>query len=160
MRKYFLTTAVALLATSTANAEALNSTVQVNAKVEYVTDMTCTPLNFGTIYLKSGNSKSTLDLEFMGTTGNIVEVTGASVGKCNFNPVYDDDGVYVNPNYIISGLMEELDRLSLYDNGEDIVAYVDNIRVHGDGNIYAQLTIEGDVPAQSYSGSFSITVLQ
>ncbi|MBE6450504.1 MAG: hypothetical protein E7016_00895 [Alphaproteobacteria bacterium] len=159
MRKYFLLSVVTLLSATNVMAEALNSSVQVNAKVEYVTDMTCTPLNFGTIYLKSGNSESTLDLYGMTTTGNIVEVDGASIGQCNFNPVYDEDGEPDTPNYMLSGVDSDMGSVILHSGAEDTI-YIDNIRVHGDGKIYAKLTIEGDVPAQSYSGSFSITVLQ
>ncbi|MBQ8870269.1 MAG: hypothetical protein IJ019_02705 [Alphaproteobacteria bacterium] len=159
MRKYFLLSAVAFLSASNVMADNLSSTVEVSAKIEYVTDMTCTPLNFGTIYLKSGNNVSTVDLNSFDTTGNIVNVSGASIGKCNFNPVYDDEGDVGVPNYTLPGYDEYDHNVILYSGAEEML-YVNNIRVLGDGSIYATLNIQGDVPANTYTGSFSIMVVQ
>jgi len=60
MRKYFLLSAVALLATSTANATTDYAEVTAKATIEVATEFTCDEINWGTIVVKANNPDFTL----------------------------------------------------------------------------------------------------
>ena len=60
MRKYFLLSAVALLATSTANATTDYAEVTARATIEVAGTFDCPEIDFGTIVVKQNNSEITI----------------------------------------------------------------------------------------------------
>ena len=93
MRKYFLLSAVALLAATSANATTDYAEITAKATIEVANKYTCSELNFGTIVLKQDNQDSILTLDtdsLLGvastTTGDILSVSGdLSLPECDGN---------------------------------------------------------------------------
>ncbi|MBQ2811252.1 MAG: DUF4402 domain-containing protein [Alphaproteobacteria bacterium] len=92
MRKYFLLSAVALLATTTANAGTDYAEVTAKATIEVAAQGSCSNLNFGTIVVKANNAESTVkitqlhadDTATVTTTGDILSVSDAVASICDF----------------------------------------------------------------------------
>ncbi|MBE6451244.1 MAG: hypothetical protein E7016_04700 [Alphaproteobacteria bacterium] len=153
MRKYFLLSAVALLATSTANATTEYAVIEASANIEYVTEITCTDMDFGTIYLKSRDKEiilvgdgSFLREENEGT--NVVNVTGYSPAHCQIgDSSFDDESDGYSVNVLSSHL----------DNDDDSDAHLSfGIRnVFGD-SIIPHLTIPANAPSGHYSGAMYV----
>ncbi|MBE6450390.1 MAG: hypothetical protein E7016_00305 [Alphaproteobacteria bacterium] len=68
MRKYFLLSAVALLATTTANATTDYAEVTARAEIQVANESACDDIDFGTIVVKDGNEAFTIG--FSGITGD------------------------------------------------------------------------------------------
>ena len=76
MRKYFLLSAVALLATSTANATTDYAEVTAKATIEVAGQLDCTnSIDFGTIVVKANNAESTVNFDLGSFTGDILSVS-------------------------------------------------------------------------------------
>ncbi|MBQ2810675.1 MAG: hypothetical protein IJF12_00730 [Alphaproteobacteria bacterium] len=86
MRKYFLTCAVALLATTNVNA-ASYAEIQMLAKVTEANSVECTPLNFGHIVLDGNNDsesyvKILMDNVEISDTDRVISVTDYTSSYC------------------------------------------------------------------------------
>ena len=88
MRKYFLTSAVALMVATNVNASAVNGTFTANVKLEKSTTITCNQnLSFGTVVFSDGGT-GTVHLEPTGEiskTGDVVSISGATNAVCQTN---------------------------------------------------------------------------
>ncbi|MBE6451503.1 MAG: hypothetical protein E7016_06035 [Alphaproteobacteria bacterium] len=73
MRKYFLLSAVALMAASTANATEGASNLTASATIITPTDVMCTPIDFGTLYFKTTNSVGSRSEFEINSTGLITQ---------------------------------------------------------------------------------------
>ena len=104
MRKYFLLSAIALLAASNTNAATDYANIELTAKVEHANTLTCTPLNFGTIVLSSneaGEVQFNTYTESAGPSGSVLSVTGKSGGTCKSNIELESAGwSYEIENYL------------------------------------------------------------
>ncbi|MBE6451427.1 MAG: hypothetical protein E7016_05635 [Alphaproteobacteria bacterium] len=162
MRKYFLLSAVALMAATNVMAENYGGTVEVNAKIEKVTKMDCTPLNFGTIYLTNNNAESRVYLDSEnGTTfdGDVVRVVDATHATCTnlTNYVYDEEGdTDVNVTTLILPDRIYLTGAISEDVGDP--AYVTDINT-GFNDVYGTLVIPALMNAGTLTGSFTITAI-
>ncbi|MBE6450728.1 MAG: hypothetical protein E7016_02055 [Alphaproteobacteria bacterium] len=91
MRKYFLLSAVALLAATSANATTDYAEVTARATIEVAGKISCTDMNFGTIVVKKDNAESVVDMNYIfndesywdvSTQGDIISITGYDLTKC------------------------------------------------------------------------------
>ncbi|MBE6450687.1 MAG: hypothetical protein E7016_01840 [Alphaproteobacteria bacterium] len=157
MRKYFLLSAVALMISGTANADNASLTAEVYAKIEHVNQITCSPLDFGTIYLKKNNAESVLSASDFTPSGDIISVFGGSAGYCS--GISSEDGV----NIVGWGRTEGMDDQSgkfyfLTGNSDEEYAYIDNISINSDGYIWADLHIPANFPTATLDTTISLTV--
>jgi len=152
MRKYFLFTAVALLAATNVNADKFG-TVNVNATVEQVTRITCSALELGTIYIDSSKGSSgsyTINLgNAENIEGAIVRVDDTSQPRCTFGGAIDISKVEIPSTLQI----------------EDVPAgNVMNITLlpkdyeasNGILDIEAEIEIDADFDAGDYTTSFNV----
>ncbi|MBQ2810926.1 MAG: hypothetical protein IJF12_02020 [Alphaproteobacteria bacterium] len=157
MRKYFLLSAVAMLVATNVNAATnVNGNVEIQAKIEHVNQITCSPLNFGTIYIKSNNALSTISLDGSNytTTGDVVTVQNAIGGYCTDI----DKGGTTTFNLIDI----ETEGGSVYLTGArsseetgDQEAWVSDIVITDTGDVNGKLWIPENFPAATLEGSFT-----
>jgi len=87
MRKYFLLSAVVMLATTSANAGQYTQ-LNVSADVEVMTEISCSPLSFSTIkvsdWFEGGYFSISADGDELSTTNDsgVIEFSGATRGAC------------------------------------------------------------------------------
>ena len=152
MRKYFLTTAVALLATSTANATTDYAEVTAKATIEVAGTFSCDDFDFGTIVVKQNNEAFTMS-EGEGDSPDLLSSEGSWVFMC-----YGED---LSASKL--GGYNLVHRITLKnDNGDTLSAsaYVEDCDDLGDGYgcyYLPQLNIPAHVKAGEYTGSFTIT---
>ena len=153
MRKYFLLSAVALMAATTANATTDYAEVTAKATIEVAGQLDCSnSIDFGTIVVKQNNAESTVVLdenyEILGEiqyTGDIISVTNASsFPRCGL-PDISITNASIPENIVIKSGTESLPLKLTSSIGSDGV------------NIYATLTIPAKVKAGDYTGSFTVT---
>jgi len=158
MRKYFLLSAVALMAATSANATTDYAEVTAKATIEVANTVSCTDLDFGTIVVKSGNKDSSViadgylygndSLRF---TGDILSVSGKGYSECNFIEgsayVMVSDSVTVQQSTILNDGKGNSMSLTLGDDGSG--------RVYG-----TLLTVPAEVVAGEYTGTFSVTAIK
>ena len=84
MRKYFLLSAVALMAATSANATTDYAEVTAKATIEVANELNCWDLNWGTIVVKQNNQAFTLD-----SASSTSEEVMAQVIR------YDEDGYFI-----------------------------------------------------------------
>ena len=143
MRKYFLTSAVALLSISTANATTDYAEVTARATIEVANTMDCTDLDFGTIVVKKDNGISTVNTQLYGapegwTSGDIISATNLSSSVCVFDV---DVGIQ-------------------YPSSINLVGPSENVTAELSGSIdtiFGVLTIPAKVTAGEYEGHFTVT---
>ena len=130
MRKYFLISDVALITETNVNAsEPITGSMKVNVDIKNVTQLSCSDLNFGTVYLKANNQASTVKTD--GTvTGDVIQTVGAESAEC--------EG--------IQGLYYNLADLEILDEASGFGTTV------GEGEYAEQLqfSIEGYIPEESH----------
>jgi len=143
MRKYFLLSAVALLATTTANATTDYAEVTAKATIEVVREVTCGDLNFGTIVVKQNNEASTITL---GVNSPTINGNGIISSTTQYAP-FCDLNLAMNANMPDSVTLTN-------ENGETMT--VNNIGVTNDEQIAATLNIPSNVSAGTYTGSFTL----
>ncbi|MBQ2810689.1 MAG: DUF4402 domain-containing protein [Alphaproteobacteria bacterium] len=165
MRKYFLLSAVALMSASNVMAASESGTFQAKAQVNIVNHVTCSDMDFGTIYLKAGNARSTIYMdaaENIEITGDITSYTGQKPAKCTLTGTFDfEDMAY---NLIID------DKLELtggtgddYDGMDGYPAWIDSVSTDVEGN---EITIGGtlNIPAKftggTLTGTFTFTIVE
>ena len=150
MRKYFLLSAVALLATSTANATTDYAEVTAKATIEVAGTFTCDDIDFGTIVVKQGNEAIILDtsgpqFEPYGDLLSINSFSSPSCYKANGEPVTEDP------------LFFDMDTIYLKNINGDGMALQPT---YSDGILNAILTIPANVKPGEYTGSFTLTITQ
>ncbi|MBE6451504.1 MAG: hypothetical protein E7016_06040 [Alphaproteobacteria bacterium] len=138
MKKYFILSCVALLATNTVTAATLTTT-EISAKGRFVvpTSISCTELKFGALYVKKSdtqnsgtmtatmNSNGTVTMETAGAYELMHTGTSATPSTCSDIP----EGATFNADGVV--------KLS----GDSI--YVDNIK-YADGKLTGSLNITSD----------------
>ena len=156
MRKYFLLSAIALLATSTANADNY-AEIEMTAKITEANSITCSPLNFGHIVLDNKNVSNDGSIKILfdgfeitdhGSGKRIVAVNDSSAAICDISNgstiTFPDNAKITGPNVdLLVG---------------DFQAYYDSEM----GDVYrigATLYIPGEMESLSgnYTGSFTVT---
>ncbi|MBE6450643.1 MAG: DUF4402 domain-containing protein [Alphaproteobacteria bacterium] len=145
MRKYFLLSAVALLATSTANAATRYA--EVTAKAELVTANTFekySDLDFGVIAIKSNNKDSTVTISknsVVSHTGDVLSVDNATLAT------FDDLNSMHFPETVT------------IKNGENTLSISLSDESTGGFAIGGTLNIPANVPVGVYTGSFTVIEL-
>ena len=152
MRKYFLLSAVALLAASTANAETEYAEVTVKATLVDANQFSCSDMDFGIIVLKSGAMiASTVTLQNTGepiTTGKILSVSGTNTPLCEHAR-----GEQVEVNF-----PESLTLTSIHTGEEMTVTNFEKVNDNGyEFNIIATLNIPETYADDEYIGTFTLT---
>ena len=145
MRKYFLLSAVALLATSTANATTDYAEVTAKATIEVAGTFTCDPIDYGTIVVKQGNEEFTIYQSGESSSNDLISISGVSGGYCELST----DGVFMED--------KELDDVVLKNENGDTITLIDLWMEGGSNSILHTLEIPADVKPGDYTGSFTIT---
>ena len=144
MRKYFLLSAVALLATSTAFATTDYAEVTAKATIEVATKLDCGSINFGTIVVKQDNEPSTVtvgmyDDDSYTTTGDVLSVSGQNGGTNCWTTA---------GNFPTS--------VTISDENSNTMQI--DIKMNSSYNtLGGTLHIPGNVNAGTYEGSFTVT---
>ena len=160
MRKYFLLSIVALLATSNVNAttDYFSGTVTASATVTRTTEISCTPLNFGTVYIQSGEYGwvKLNKMDYTETSESVTKVIGEShSAKCTVGE-YKDDAMISNVDFGTT-YGEIMLTTSNGDTGVSVMSleYIDS------GNelyIYGTLDISQDAVGGTYEGSMTVLI--
>ena len=140
MRKYFLTCAVALLATSTANATTDYAEVTAKATIEVANELSCTEMNWGTIIVKQNNEEFSVIFDGGSDSHDLISVSGNGEVTCSqsIGEVALDDEEFTLKN-------ANADTISLIHVAQE------NYRITGD------LLIPANVKPGVYTGSFTVT---
>ncbi|MBQ8870779.1 MAG: DUF4402 domain-containing protein [Alphaproteobacteria bacterium] len=161
MRKYFLLSAVVMLVATNANATSESATFQAKAQVNMVNYVTCSDLDFGTIYLKTDNEPSTLTIPAMGSgliekTGDITTYTGGEAAECTFSSTFntiDENWSIITDDYL------QLDG----GEGDDMHATITDMTVYFDTNQKARIGGTLNIPrgfsGGTLTGTYTFTVL-
>jgi len=164
MRKYFLTCAVAMLAATNANALSESGTFQAKAQVNVVNHVTCSDMDFGTIYLKAGNARSTIYMdaaENIEITGDITSYTGQKPAKCTLTGTFDfEDMAY---NLIIDDKLELTGGTGSEEDFFDMPAWIDSLSTDVEGNeiaIGGVLNIPANFTGGTLTGTFTFTIVE
>ena len=152
MRKYFLISAVALLTATNVNAATESADVTVTGEVILTTKVSCTDLNFGTIYFDNTSEgyvtvgSSEYDIT---TSGGAVKVVGAEPAMCSGSIYMTEDYEVILPDKI------------WLDFGNDATnAFISEFYNHS-GWIGAKLTIPSDLETGAqFTTSFPILMIQ
>ncbi|MBE6451778.1 MAG: hypothetical protein E7016_07465 [Alphaproteobacteria bacterium] len=151
MRKYFLLSAVALLATSTANATTDYAEVTAKATIEVAGTFSCSPINYGTIVVKQGNEAFVIDEYGTSTSDDLISAGNSSVhSMCSSDSEPED--YYLAEN-------QTFDDVVLTNKNGDIITLI-NVHAGAESSassIYVSLKIPADVKAGDYTGSFTVT---
>ena len=150
MRKYFLISAVALLAATSANATTDYAEVTARATIEVATTMDCTDVDFGTIVVKQNNAASTVTMDAdMGKVygdGDILSIdSDETFFSCNNGDGMPITGIDLSfPSSIV---------LSNGNGGEMTVDF----SINGAESIDAVLHIPAKVQSGDYTETFTVT---
>ncbi|MBQ8869822.1 MAG: DUF4402 domain-containing protein [Alphaproteobacteria bacterium] len=161
MRKYFLLSAIALLATSTANADNY-AEIEMTAKITEADSITCSPLNFGHIVLDNKNDGNEGNIKILfddfeitdnGGGKRIVAVNGSSAAICDISNsstiTFPNDAKITGPN----GDLTVGDFQAYYDE------YTGDVyRIGATLYIPGSADTEMESLAGEYTGSFTLTV--
>ncbi|MBE6450692.1 MAG: hypothetical protein E7016_01865 [Alphaproteobacteria bacterium] len=147
MKKYFILSCVALLATNTANA-ATKAAAEFSAKGRFIlpTEVSCTSLVFGKLYVKKTentgtmtatmNSNGTVTMDTAGAYELVFDGTTATPSTCSDIP----EGTTFNADSVIK-----------LGGGDSV--YVDNIK-YADGKLTGSLNITPDAVISSGSALY------
>ncbi|MBE6451063.1 MAG: DUF4402 domain-containing protein [Alphaproteobacteria bacterium] len=159
MRKYFLTTAVALLCATTANATTDYAEVTAKATIEVAGTFECSDLDFGTIVVKSGRTENTIV--------SISDYNGEVFDKEHVLSISDwKSAICTGINNGTAGNASVPPSVELTGSNGTLYAslhYAHNSDSNYDdtGGFYyeidASLTIPKDVKSGEYTGTFTIT---
>ncbi|MBQ8870397.1 MAG: DUF4402 domain-containing protein [Alphaproteobacteria bacterium] len=148
MRKYFLLSAVALIAATTANATTDYAEVTAKATIEVANKYDCGEVNWGTIVVKQNNSDILLQMDsdtgkVTSGSDDVISVTGASRAQC------DNSETELYPEGM------NIPSITLRADGKtQTLTYAPD--GYGDF-IGGSLTIPAKIEAGTYTGSFTIT---
>jgi len=150
MRKYFLLSAVALMAATTANATTDYAEVTAKATIEVAGTFSCSDMNFGTIVVKQQNAETTISYgEGLENTRydktSILSVTNVSNSLCS-TLTTEDTGVSFPES------------IELTANGKSTkLIYYPEMDIEYAPSFYGILKIPAQVQAGEYTGSFTVT---
>ncbi|MBE6451270.1 MAG: DUF4402 domain-containing protein [Alphaproteobacteria bacterium] len=149
MRKYFLLSAVALLAATNVNAtyQAQDELV-VNAEVAYAVDLNCSALDFGKIIMKVNPTQDSTVTIFDGVdgfTGDILDVQGGNQATCDSDKMNSTIGTAEDTSVVLSH-ESTADKLSA------------TITQTYDNWFGGTLTIPAGSPSGKYTGTTTVTV--
>ena len=150
MRKYFLLSAVALMAATSANATTDYAEVTAKATIEVAGTFTCDNINWGTIVVKQNNKETYVDLNIE---------TGADVGPDVLS--YDsgnnsEGGSWCDLSSDTHHEYDENIRLTS-DEGNTMTAMIYDAEVGSQRVLSGKLNIPANVKAGTYTGSFIVT---
>ena len=144
MRKYFLTTAVALLTATNANAAStdnVSANVDVSAKIEVLSNFTCEDIDFGTIQIFENNEALTIYRD--GTSDSEYFVSASGNGNYNCSATGE-----------VFGRGEEVELYGQTDSNNVIIAVVP-------GDVAGvSLKIPANVVADTYKGTITVISFQ
>ena len=175
MRKYFLLSVVGLLATTSANADTTVGTVPVNAVIKNSTQVSCSEMNFGEIYIPVNNAQGSVilppDTNMMSAffdsrtyEGGVHAVGGTPrSARCDvYSALTFDDGSSTPNNVALpttAVLSNSAGTNSLLLGNFTIDMYNDyDTGVDDELSIGGTLMIPEKTPAGEYTGSFSVMV--
>ncbi|MBE6451469.1 MAG: hypothetical protein E7016_05855 [Alphaproteobacteria bacterium] len=146
MRKYFLLSAVALLATSTANATTDYAEVTAKATIQVAGTLECNggEVDYGTIVVKQDNEEFVIDYYGESTSEDFISMSGeGNISSC----APGGSGEYLN-NFTAS-----TELTSAEGNKLSLNAYINK----DSEELLTELTIPANVKAGEYTGSFTVT---
>ena len=145
MRKYFLLSAVALLAATSANATTDYAEVTAKATIEVATKFSCDELNWGTIVVKQDNEEFLILQDGSSTSDDLISISGNGLTSCSYDDLSDVSFPETNyENVILTN-----------DNGDEI----ELTEVYSfDNEIGTTLVIPDNVQPGEYEGHFTITL--
>ena len=155
MRKYFLISAVAILAATNANADMQYAEINTNVTIRYVDAFECSDLEWGILTLKKNHGEIIVHGDG--------SVDGDKVGLLDFG----NGGAFSNCSYIGSEYigpenfnLPETVQLTGADSNNNIS--MKDIQTAFDGDyiliISGSLYIPADAEADTYNGTFTISV--
>ena len=155
MRKYFLISAVALLATTTANATTDYAEVTAKATIEVAGTFECYDIDFGTIVVKQNNEEFIIDWEGKSSSDNLISVSELQPGVTLCSDYWEDPelGDMVDDHYFPDNLT--LDDVILKNTNGDTLTLV-NMRTEN-YSIYTDLKIPAKVKPGDYTGTFTVS---
>ncbi|MBE6450485.1 MAG: hypothetical protein E7016_00800 [Alphaproteobacteria bacterium] len=146
MRKYFLLSAVALMAASNVNAQV--GELNVDARVSVADIIECTTLSFGEIVVKLNNQETTIRTFFdedMQIGNDIISVSGEGKATCQLSSGSFIYGLSMNDVTLTAGENDsELTFSPVSESGSSAI-------------IYGTLTIPANVESGHYVGSLTVT---
>ncbi|MBE6451756.1 MAG: hypothetical protein E7016_07340 [Alphaproteobacteria bacterium] len=159
MRKYFLLSAVALMAASTANATTEYAEVTARATIEVAGSLDCSDMDFGTIVVKQNNVASKVWSELNGDfpdtqySGDVLSISDASTCRCNRSSyqqnIYESDATSA---ITLKGTKDPSKTIE--------VSNIHTVRGGSAGfNVFADLDIPPSVAADTYTGTFTVSTV-
>ncbi|MBE6450505.1 MAG: hypothetical protein E7016_00900 [Alphaproteobacteria bacterium] len=153
MRKYFLLSAVALMAATTANATTDYAEVTAKATIEVANELSCTEMNWGKIVVKQNNAETILEMGFnsqvspkYGQGADILSTSGyPAASTTNCTGVDFDTTTPTYPSQVPLKAEGKTKTLTLEPGYES-------------NSFYGYLTIPANVESGEYTGSFTVTV--
>ncbi|MBE6451846.1 MAG: hypothetical protein E7016_07820 [Alphaproteobacteria bacterium] len=145
MRKYFLLSAVALLATSTANATTDYAEVTARAEIQVAGTFECDDIDYGTIVVKQNNKEAliyslgTLPEDIISISNKNASLISCSVPTSEFNSDI------------------EISDVTLKNEQGDVITLTSIRTESATTNIYSKLLIPNNVKPGEYTGSFTLT---
>ena len=145
MRKYFLLSAVAALAASTANATTDYAEVTARATIQVAGTLDCeSSIDWGTIVVKQGHGDITIASDDADLPDGILSMpyAGGIMAFCGYG---EDDAIQFQPTTVT---------LAKKDGGEGILTYKPEYS-GGHESIVGTLTIPAGTVSGDYEGSFT-----
>ncbi|MBE6451719.1 MAG: hypothetical protein E7016_07155 [Alphaproteobacteria bacterium] len=152
MRKYFLLSAVALLATSTANATTDYAEVTAKATIEVANQLECVSTSIGWGIVVKQNNDDIVITNDTSASSDLISLTSGNPGDTNEGTTFCS--------------MTENDTFSLPDsvplkNGDKVITFTPKAEFDEMGwegaRIYGDLFIPANITAGDYIGTFTIT---
>jgi len=145
MRKYFLLSAVALLATSTANATTDYAEVTAKATIEVAGTFECIDKDWGKIVVKQNNEEFKIDTNGETTSADLISANGDGFIYC--------DGTNEDASITIEDAI-----LTNQDTNKTIYMDVSLDGIDSTGTqLSSSLTIPSGIVSGEYTGSFTVT---
>ncbi|MBE6451291.1 MAG: hypothetical protein E7016_04935 [Alphaproteobacteria bacterium] len=162
MRKYFLLSAVAILAATNVNATTDYAEVTARATIEMANEVTCSEFNFGTFVIKKGNGEISFDSSqigmdelshLSGDINSLISHSGYTSAVCSLSDMDNAiiDGATTSTNYVtLKGKKSSKTLNAELKSGGYMPGSSDGVYFSG------ILTIPEDIEADEYTGSFTI----
>ena len=140
MRKYFLISAVALMAATSANATTDYAEVTAKATIEVANTFTCPNLDWGTIVVKQQNDDIIIVSESGSDSDDLISYSGTGKTECNID-VMNDYG----------------ETISLKNSSGDTINILIQSEYSESPSLISTITIPANVKAGEYTGLFTVT---
>ncbi|MBE6450496.1 MAG: DUF4402 domain-containing protein [Alphaproteobacteria bacterium] len=180
MRKYFLLSAVALLSANTVIAAEQGeiANMQVTANVSVVSEVNCSTLDFGNIYIRANNKPSSVTVGAYSNSGDnypirwdgdVTGATGGKAGRCDLSGIYEGYSVLYPDHVSLTGGFggpsddpnsEEAYITNLYAEYVDRHAIDPDMEKYGDSiDVGGTLNIPENFSGGELSGTITITII-